>query len=897
MVDYNLKRIQEYIKEDLKRLENSNLKQANKEKYEYFKNKYYALNKKVLECQTSLNAKNIITLNPQTAYSFLNEYARLSVEYEIYMDFYGGSKIINEYQINSICNNLNKILNKLTKENYQEIELELANTLKLYENIIASSLNSFRVSNLITKIKYQITKYRLDIENTYKSENKTDYLPLVIEDIENIINNPNTSSYIKEELEKYYIDTTLLLNNFYYVLKLIINSSRNLSLSQLKAILNDLIYNEQDLIKVSPNIFEKDISKLDYLKAKYTEKYAIEAIFNKDNSEEYVAEYIALILTSNEFSYADIVASFVKHNFKNYMYLAKLYLSSSKPNLSTILTLTELLKNAGLDFSYELACAIISYKENIPLKDLIEYIITTDNIYLLNWLISNNLVDYYSQDFYLFIKNNHPEKMTAIKNPTFKLTIILSNYLKEPKSETFQELTKELSKLPLKTQINWIINNKLESQFLDIITLYIKCDESLTLDFILKLNLSLESKKTLLDIYLTKEEINISNIISIKDSNLKNNALTKMLKNKTFEELQTIITNNCKNVNSVLTIINNIEDLTLKNEIISWLYSEIKKENNSFIKKLIGENLENNLDKLNIFEIYYLTIPHNCSLKFEDIKKLFELYPHCKIDYEGLIINCINKNIELYCFLYSKNPQEFISLLKDEKIALTSDIAFSMVNKYPELITYLIKYFNYDSIPLLNKETLDIYCTNYEINLNKNNISIMDKIEYTLKHNNKDEQFYLFTYIMHKGLINEELLINFLKISHNKVFSLQAIKNTLNPYLRPSLIKILSQKVLLKNKDTLIAILSDYELEELEKDPNASLKLEKYYSNLIDILNSIANDDIKIKIIQALIKLNDESLNAYLKSKFYYHPSYSRIIEKTIEEQKINSKLKRSLKK
>ena len=562
MVDYNLKRVQEYIKEDLKRLENSNLKQANKEKYEYFKNKYYALNKKVLECQTSLNAKNIITLNPQTAYSFLNEYARLSVEYEIYMDFYGGSKIINEYQINSICNNLNKILNKLTKENYQEIELELANTLKLYENIIASSLNSFRVSNLITKIKYQITKYRLDIENTYKSENKTDYLPLVIEDIENIINNPNTSSYIKEELEKYYIDTTLLLNNFYYVLKLIINSSRNLSLSQLKAILNDLIYNEQDLIKVSPNIFEKDISKLDYLKAKYTEKYAIEAIFNKDNSEEYVAEYIALILTSNEFSYADIVASFVKHNFKNYMYLAKLYLSSSKPNLSTILTLTELLKNAGLDFSYELACAIISYKENIPLKDLIEYIITTDNIYLLNWLISNNLVDYYSQDFYLFIKNNHPEKMTAIKNPTFKLTIILSNYLKEPKSETFQELTKELSKLPLKTQINWIINNKLESQFLDIITLYIKCDESLTLDFILKLNLSLESKKTLLDIYLTKEEINISNIISIKDSNLKNNALTKMLKNKTFEELQTIITNNCKNVNSVLTIINNIEDLT-----------------------------------------------------------------------------------------------------------------------------------------------------------------------------------------------------------------------------------------------------------------------------------------------------------------------------------------------
>ena len=55
--------------------------------------------------------KDVITLNPKTAYSFLNEYAHLSVEYEIYMDFYGGSKIINEYQINSICNNLNKILN------------------------------------------------------------------------------------------------------------------------------------------------------------------------------------------------------------------------------------------------------------------------------------------------------------------------------------------------------------------------------------------------------------------------------------------------------------------------------------------------------------------------------------------------------------------------------------------------------------------------------------------------------------------------------------------------------------------------------------------------------------------------------------------------------------------
>ena len=173
MVDYNLKRVQEYINKDLKRLENSNLKQASKEKYNYFKNKYYTLNKKILECQTSLNVKNIITLNPKTAYSFLNEYAQISVEYEIYMDFYGGSKIINEYQINSICNNLNKILNKLTIDNYQEIELELTNTLKLYENIIASSLNSFRVYNLITKIKYQIAKYRLDNEYIYKPENIT----------------------------------------------------------------------------------------------------------------------------------------------------------------------------------------------------------------------------------------------------------------------------------------------------------------------------------------------------------------------------------------------------------------------------------------------------------------------------------------------------------------------------------------------------------------------------------------------------------------------------------------------------------------------------------------------------------------------------------------------------
>lgn len=233
--------LQRLIKEDLIKLETSNIKIINKGLYEYLKQGFLELEIKILE-ETNYSNENVVALEL--------EYAKLSSKFDFYMNYFGKKQVL-AYQIGEVKRIILEVTNELTKDNYLEIEAKFKETLETFSDILKPFLDSLEIWSIIIEFKYKIMKYKIRDKILDNEEDPSEYKILILEDIRKILNDENISDLIKKKLERYVVDPHIIRSNLKEILVLItlVEDKKDINEESLKNELNSPIYKSSDLEK------------------------------------------------------------------------------------------------------------------------------------------------------------------------------------------------------------------------------------------------------------------------------------------------------------------------------------------------------------------------------------------------------------------------------------------------------------------------------------------------------------------------------------------------------------------------------------------------------------------------------------------------------------------------
>lgn len=801
MNNASLKHVQELINKDIERLEKSNLRGANKEKYDELKNDYSALSRKIFSYQNSDN--NGLTINPYTTNALFSEFAKISANFDFYMSFMEGYKEVETYQINKVKNNLTTISNKLNKDNLKEVEDEFKNAINLYKNILAHAIEAQEIKEIINSFNYRVYKYKIDKLTIDTTLNQDDFISFVLNDINTILEDNEVSLNIKNELQKYILDVNLIKDNFNKII-ILINlgfNKKNLSKEEIENELNQNFYKE-----ISFKLPSVDLTKYKLPEKRVSFMKDIEKIGNATivYDEEFIGA-LACYIGNNSYDKSDILelVNYLKNipYLDNIRYLCESILIYTHGSVIPLTWIIEGLKKIGNrskslnDVLIDIDSAVIAHLDIIDDRVLLNYLTDLDNHSLIiEYLLKNNNEKYNNvlMDYALYC---HDEELLNK----------LSNYIKE----------------------NGLDYNRKE----------------------LLINYFLDSLK--------KEDFN--RLVSYHDANLIVEVLERFADRYNENGV----------INDLWSFVNLISNKDLKKQVMDLIYSNLDNKNNDKKLYLIIRNTAIDESLFNPFVAYEYSKFHSkfqypSTKDFDWIKLLVKPYGMYKLDYKNLH--------DIFKISY-----------------------LDLVMNAPVSISYFLKYLDYSDIVKLPEETLDIFCYDYETKLKVDNLSLSDKISAVMGADKGYEEKELLTYIMHKGLINDEIMMYYhpMNFNNHPIYKYGLKRNQDKMSNVSYIAKMLGNREEFKEYSSLF--LTDKELEDFKNDNNINeekkdLKLRKYYWDLIRLMDKVSNDT-KLKIVVYVAKSNLKEHITYIK---IHYKDYIEILLNNVTDESLQLELMKS---
>lgn len=846
----SLKILHELISHDLNVLESSNLNQANPEKYQEFKKAYYDLHRKVVLYQNSSDASRI-TINANTTLGLKWDFAKTSSKFDFYMGFLGGSKEILNYQIEKIKGNIEGIIQDLNKDNYKEVKRKMNDALQLYQNILDKAVSTKEIQDLVSKVHYQIYKYQVE-EFLVPSYDISLFIPLVYEDMSKILDS-DASGIIKEELNKYFLDASLVKKYFNQIVMLInmAKSNPNVSRQELEEKLNIRLYQEDDI-------------KLEYKGIDHGLKTYADSNFFKDLESFYYAIYLQCKEKEINLKEAApvVLYYFVRCNYHNYELLVHLLEEYHYTDIQYLceaiiweyayaaMSIFTHLKNEfariGKNYDYEMDCAIIAQKEKIEPKSLVEYALKNHVEYLINYILTSDnlelLVSFYLETKSQMAKEKieyllrHDKITTEVLNDLpvedFKDAII--NAFKDRNNEEIEEL---LLFSYSEEKINWLVEEMLKSHDFEDFFQYIyqKIDEG----------------------------IMGAKFISIK----KNFGFESLYYNRLFHFSQSEIDSMSPLGAYCVSMDFSLDDCSYD----IFLY---------FLKKFY------------LYKLDWQNIMKVCKLRKFDTRDVYKYF-------------CLG------------NREEFMQYYKEHDINLDSHFFLEIIKSDESVVSDWLEFLSVDDILSLPKSTLNIFVKYYEEKLKDEHIILKDKIAQVFSkevdsYDENPELIYLFVYIVYNGLFDEDILFyidNFIFIPDFEKLLYKSIENSRDSYLKVHYVLKIAEKyysilstcydlTIQEKYDSIFTHLQDFifmddeSILELKNnnDEFSNLKLRKYYGDLLRLLNKEdkIEEKLKIRIILEVVKSGIHEYIFYLKE---HYPEYLELILSNIDDASLYQSL------
>lgn len=438
METQSLKFVQESIQKDLNLLENSGLKAVNLDKYEEFRRDYLDLNKKVMNYQSGVD---LVGLNivADTVLNLKWEYARISASFNFYMSVYGTQEVLS-YQITKVKTIFSDLFKRLTYENYHEVKEELEHSLSLYQDILKHTLNDFEVQEWIQRIKYRIYQFMLEDYLEDDLEDKSVFIPFVLEDISSVLEDSEVDEKIKNKLEKYSFDSGIISDHFNSVIMLIILAKKHKQYldTELEEILNRKIYKECDL---QPSYHEPSQEIKQFVEPFLGDSCEVlEFLIHQDKYD--VKEVVSYWVVSSHFIFScrEIARILVKYHFSDIKYLLEAWVCNICEllgGISSLFSFVEACKEYGKNCDYDLESVLITYYQKFFEADpdaLVDYAFKFDNSYLKQCILNRSdlysLCRYYTEEPSLEVKQKIVNQLNSFESiREFTLPMIDSDFI------------------------------------------------------------------------------------------------------------------------------------------------------------------------------------------------------------------------------------------------------------------------------------------------------------------------------------------------------------------------------------------------------------------------------------------------------------------------------------
>ncbi len=641
MMNASVLYLQQLIQQDLFRMDALSLKEVNPTKYGDLKSKFTILDSKLGHCLDDSEAD---------IFSLKMEYARISAELDFYLSFLNGVDEVYRYRVEKVKGILESLFKKLNGVNYLEVEQELENTLNLMKEIVDSSAKSLKVIDLINKIKYEIFKYKFDdqiIDDDYQIASN---LPLILNDIKKIVNDPSILPYIKDKLRNYIINPNAILDNYQEVI-LLVNLSRIKGLTEERIAfeLNERRYYHSNDLK---NEFVRDDEvwnkSIDFSK---NVKYYVEEI-DTDKTLNLTVRVIQQICLDTNLLYAEKIFS-LEESFKNLkiasfkrwkeLFQGLIFGLDGRGSANVFRRILDsnYIKENIPDLLYYIERALITYLEELNgrenFSDIISFALDYKIEYILKYVIKSNIsVD---KDFVDSVINiNNPRLMDGLA------------YVKD-------------------------------LELLDYVIDILRKDNK---DYILHLD-------RYVDLLSSSREEQISYLKSIIKKYAPCNCKLELEKLEEYNDYNLFIDliKLQKDTSEILFIINGIKDSKIKHDVDQWMYNEMdklydipyeeKKGNNFYYLSLHIEN--------NKYAAYYATKSIRISRK--DISVIIAKYGRDKLNWNNILYSAkdslSDEELDVFCEYYEKE-------LENEGITLDEKVEKTLFNEKSEDIFPLIHY-------------------------------------------------------------------------------------------------------------------------------------------------------------------------------------------------------------
>lgn len=460
--------IMDEINSDITKLENSGISLADLEKYNYFKEQYASLKRALLAYanEMQLSGKNYdydLPMNLKT------QYAKLTVEFSCYLESIGNKKIY-DYRVSKILEKIEELLAKLNRDNYRDISESLDEKLSFYSKIDKVLLEDDRIKNVLTLIHYRLLKYKIvdyEIDDICSFDL---YLPFIVEDINKILDSSDIPSWLRDKLTLYLLDSKAIINDIEKVI-LLINiglNNENLTEEEFLKLASKQYYRVSELQKryVVPS---KEIKNAIVQKVSHYKLDDILQKFQGDKTKSVTDELVYfMVIFINEH---EVHFRIIEH--------ARAYMRDLGEGLilnNAFSVLKNLRDKSVVDTSYfkDLDMAVIACLKDLSADEVAEYIILTQNEYLINYIIKSGNKAYFTNELIQWaINNNIPELVNFINdNNVFTVDVALAF-----KYEKIDEFLKRAIKKVLATKDINIISkfmDKIEYKiYFDVILLMI----------------------------------------------------------------------------------------------------------------------------------------------------------------------------------------------------------------------------------------------------------------------------------------------------------------------------------------------------------------------------------------------------------------------------------------
>lgn len=817
----SLKFLHELISHDLSVLECSNLNQASPEKYQEFKRAYYDLQRKVVLYQNSSDASSI-TINSNTILSLKWDFANLSSKFDFYMGFLGGAKEILNYQIEKIKENIESIIQGLNKDNYKEVKRKMEDALLLYQNILDRAVSTKEIQDLVAKVHYQIYKYQVE-DFLVPNYDITSFIPFVYEDMQEILDSDAVSFLIKEEINKYFLDASLVKKYFNRIVMLInMASNPHVSRKELEEKLDTKLYQEDD-IKPEYEEVAKDILTevreryIDNMEWFYDSIYLYCDFHNID--KKHVAPLFFASVKTLQLDYDSLVRILNKYGYTNIKFLGEAIISFFVfLSISVLMDLKDAFARIGQNYDYEIECAIIAQKERIKADELVQYVLKNHSSYLINYILTSENLKLLVQ-FYLETKSQEAKEKIEYLLRHGKITSEVFNELpiedfKNAIIDAFKDRSNdEIEEFLLSfsvEKLNWLVEELLKSNYFDDFfqSIYQKVDDGSIKATFLKMGYGSYLSYKPYSFYYNQSQINLMNPIGAYYVS--------------------------KNVSS-------LDDCGY----FEFLYF---------------------LEKFYFYKLDWQNLIKACKLREFDTRGVYKYF--CLGNKEEFIQYYKEHDINL-------DSHFFLEVIKSDENAISDWLEFLSVDDILALnestLNIFVKYYKEkleSEHLILNDKINQVFC--------KKGYAFDEYIEFIS----------LLVYIMHTGLFDEDILLyidNFISIPDFQKLLYKAIENSRESYLKVHYVLKIGEKYISIFAHCKEFIFMDEKsiLELKNNDDEFSyLKLRKYFGDLLRLLDKV-DEELRIQIIKEIVKSGIHEYIFYLKE---HYPKYWDFILNNIDD-------------